>query len=137
MQVRILKTVLFIGMLLSMSAPMKGAALSNASLQGNYFFVQEDIDTNAFLGPSFTTAQGILSFDQNGKIAVLGAINRDGTVQNISVSGTYSLQSSGVVQISLPDLSFSVTGNVSFDLNSIVATNVASQSSLVHQIFLA
>ena len=136
MQVRILRTVLFIGMLLSMSAPMKGAALSNASLQGNYFFVQEEIDTSV-LGFSFTTVQGNLSFDQSGKIAVLGAINHDGSVQNISLSGTYSLQSSGVVQVSLPDLSFSVTGNVSFDLNSIVATNVASRSSLVHQIFLA
>src|ERR1035437_7965909 len=99
MQVRILRTVFFIGMLLSMSAPMKGAALSNASLQGNYFFVQEEIDTSVVLGPSFTTAQGILTFDQNGKIAVLGAINRDGSIQNISLSGTYSLQSSGVVQV--------------------------------------
>src|ERR1035437_5541727 len=101
MQVRILKTVLFIGMLLSMSAPMKGAALSNASLQGNYFFVQEEIDTSSLLvlGTGFTSAQGILSFDQNGKIAVVGAINRDGSIQNIALSGTYSLQSSGVVQV--------------------------------------
>jgi uncharacterized protein (TIGR03437 family) len=136
MQVRILRTALFLGWLLSISAPMQGAALNNTSLQGNYFFVLQKIDTSV-LGFSFTTAQGAMTFDQNGKIAVSGFINRNGAVQSLSSSGTYNLSSIGAVEVALSDPAFSVGGKVSFDLSSVVATNASTGSSFIQETFLA
>ncbi|MBI2817237.1 MAG: hypothetical protein HYX72_09885 [Acidobacteria bacterium] len=132
----IFRTALLLGLLLSMSAIGWGAALSNASLRGPYFFVLQKVDTNVSFGFSFTTAQGTLLFDQNGKVAVQGSINRDGTLQTLSGTGTYSLSSTGDLRISVPEVPLSVAGQVSFDLNSLVTSNAAS-GALSHQVLLA
>ncbi len=137
MKATFFSTALFLGLLLSMPAPMEGAALSNGSLQGTYFFVLQRIDTQIIFGFRFTTAQGFMTFDQNGKIAVSGAINRDGTVQTLNSSGTYSLSAAGNVQVALPDPSISVRGKVAFDLTSIVATNVTDANPFTQEIFIA
>src|ERR1035437_4248252 len=137
MQAKILRIALFIGLLLSMSPLTKGAALSNASLQGTYFFVLQEIDPSVFFGFYFTTAQGTLTFDQKGNVAVKGQINRGGTVESLSATGTYNLGSSGSVHVSLPDIPLSVDGDVSFDLNSLIASNVASGVLYSQEILLA
>ena len=133
------RVALFIALLVSMSSPMKGAALSNASLQGNYFFTYQKIDTLILFGPGFTTATGTLAFDGKGGVNVQGLINRNGTIQFFSGSGTYTLDSSGTVQVSIlqvspPVVSLKTTGSVSFDLASLVTTNIgALDSSLLSQ----
>lgn len=120
-----------------MSAPSQGAALSNASLQGPYSFVLEKVDDTVAFGPTFTTAQGTIVFDPTGKVSLQGSINRSGTLQSFASSGNFTLASSGDLQLSFTDPLFSVSGTVSFDLNSIAATNAASGTVLSHQIFLA
>ncbi len=132
-----LQTALFLGLLLSLSPSMQGAALGNASLQGNYFFVLEKIDTSPALGYFFTTAVGTLSFDGNGKVTAQGFINRNSNLQNLSTSGTYSLDAKGNVQVSLSGVPLAVNGSVSFDLNSLIASNVGSPNSQRQEILLA
>ena len=129
------RVALLLSLLLSLPSPVKGAALSNASLQGSYFFTYQKIDTLILFGPSFTTATGTLAFDGKGNVpSVQGFINRNGTIQFFSGNGTYTLESSGSIQISLPVVPLRTTGSVSFDLNSLVTTNIgAADSSLLSQ----
>lgn len=145
-----LKVTLFLGLLLSMSSPGEGAALraaagnislggvtlSNSSLQGSYFFVLEKIDTSV-LGFFFTTAFGTLAFDGNGKVTAQGFINRNSNLQNLSTSGTYSLDAKGNVQVSLSGVPLAASGSVSFDLNSLIASNGGPPTSPRQEILLA
>ncbi|MBI4463734.1 MAG: hypothetical protein HY647_03420, partial [Acidobacteria bacterium] len=141
---------LFLGLLLSMSSPGEGATLgaaaanialggvtlSNSSLQGSYFFALEKIDTSV-LGFFFTTAVGTLTFDGNGNVTAQGFINRSSNLQNLSTSGTYSLDAKGNIQVSLTGVPLAVSGSVSFDLNSLITSNVNSGNSQRQEILLA
>ena len=131
------RVALFIGLVLSMSSAMKGAALSDASLQGSFFFSYQKIEALILFGPRFTTATGSLSFDGAGKVAAQGFINRGGTLQQLATVGTYSLDSTGTVRISFLGLAITVGGSVAFDLNALVASNVGTDALLTQQILLA
>ena len=129
------RVALLLGLLLSLPSPVKGAALSKASLQGNYFFVYQKIDPNLAFGHLLSTATGTLTFDGKGGVNVQGSISHSNfnSLQPFAGSGTYTLDSSGTVQFSLPVIPLNMTGSISFDLNSLVTTNIGSESFLLSQ----
>ena len=131
----LIHAALFLGLLLSLSPPMRGAALTNASMQGSYFFALHKVDASV-LGFSFTNAVGTLRFDGNGGITVDGSINRNSAVQPLSASGTYTLDSAGSLQLSIPALPLTVGGSVSFDLNSFLTSNVTSSNLQSQEVLL-
>ena len=131
-----IKLPFFLGLLLSMSLPMEGAELGNGSLQGNYFFTLHKVEASV-LGFLFTNAVGTLAFDGSGRVIAQGAINRDGAIQSLNASGTYSLDSRGGVQLSIPGIPLNVVGSIAFDLNSLLATSVGSANLQSHEILVA
>ncbi|MBI4463266.1 MAG: hypothetical protein HY647_01055 [Acidobacteria bacterium] len=131
------RTVLLFGVLLSLSSPVQGAALSDASLQGTYIFALEKIDTPILFGPLFTTATGTLSFDGNGNLTAQGFIDRDTTLQSFDTTGTYRLEATGAVRVSLAEPAVAVVGSVSFDLSSLIASSVGGGNLQTQQILLA
>src|SRR3990172_4068867 len=136
MQKTFLRTALFVGLLLSMSLPMEGAELGNASLQGNYFFTLHKMDPPvlAFL---FTDAGGARAVDGGGRGTAQGAINRNGSVQLLNASGTYSLDAAGGLQLSIPGVPLTASGSVAFDLNSFLASNVGGSNLQSHDVLVA
>ena len=119
-----------------MSLPMEGAELGNASLQGNYFFTLHKMDASV-LGFLFTNAVGTLAFDGSGRVTAQGAINRNGSVQLLNASGTYSLDAAGGLQLSIPGVPLTASGSVAFDLNSFLASNVGGSNLQSHDVLVA
>src|SRR3990167_9323334 len=136
MQRTFLRTALFVGLLLSMSLPMEGAELGNASLQGNYFFTLHKTDASV-LGFFFTSAVGTMAFEGSGRVTAQGAINRNGSVQLLNASGTYSLDAAGGLQLSIPGVPLTDSGSVAFDLNSLLASNVGGANLQSHDVLVA
>ncbi|MBI4458843.1 MAG: hypothetical protein HY648_02140 [Acidobacteria bacterium] len=133
---RLRRTAFLLIFLLPFSPAAKGGALSNESLQGAYFFTYQKIDTLILFGFSFATATGTITFDGKGNATVQGLMNRSNfsTLQPFVGTGTYSLESSGAIQISLPIIPTRTSGSVSFDLSSMLTSSVgAADSSLLSQ----
>ena len=130
------RTILFLTLMSVISRPGMAATLNTGSLQGSYSFAFNKVDTPV-LGFFFINAFGTITFDGSGGAAVQGAINRNGDVQALSATGTYTLDSEGRLQLSVPNLPMDVSGSVSFDLNSLLATTVAVPNALTQETLLA
>src|SRR4051812_37434694 len=94
MQVKSGRILLFIAVLLSAFSSASAAAVSNSSLQGAYVVVLQKIDTPV---GNFLAVMGAASFDGAGRVNVQGSVNRNGDVQGLSSSGTYTLGANGSI----------------------------------------
>ena len=137
MRFSVSRAVFFLILAFAASRQGTAATLSAGSLQGNYSFVLHTVETSVALGFSFTSAFGTITFDGIGGAAVQGAINRSNDLQQLNASGTYSLDSRGLLQLSIPNVLAASSGSVSFDLNTLLATNVEGPNALSHEVLLA
>ena len=137
MRFSVSRAVFFLILTLAFSRHGTAATLTAGSLQGNYSFVLHKVETSVALGFSFTSAFGTITFDGNGGAAVQGTINRSSDLQQLNANGTYSLDSQGLLQLSIPNVLAASSGSVSFDLNSFLTTNVEGSNPLSHEVLLA
>jgi uncharacterized protein (TIGR03437 family) len=131
------RAVFLLILTLAFSSPGSAATLGTASLQGNYSFVLHKLETSVAVGFSFTSAVGTIAFDGNGAVTVQGSINRSADFQGLNAAGTYTLDPKGVLQISIPNVASALSGSVSFDLNSLLVTNVEGPNALSQEVLLA
>ena len=136
MRFSVSRALFFLILTLAFSRPGSAAALAAASLQGNYSFVLSKVETSV-LRFVFTSAFGTITFNGSGGAIVQATINRDGSIQVLNSSAAYSLDAQGGFQLSIPNVPATVSGSVSYDLDSILATDVAGPSALTQEVFLA
>jgi len=137
MRFSVSRAVFFLILMFAASRHGTTATLATGSLRGDFAFVLHTVDTSVALGFSFTSAFGTITFDGIGGAVVQGTINRGNNLSQLSASGSYSLDSAGRLQLSIPRVMAASSGSVSYNLNSLLATNVEGSDALRHEVLLA